>query len=196
MFETRAYDDEQAGPVVVLVVTGAHDVSRLANLLAGSCPLIEHLQLSRQVLRQVRRRDGGRSAMELLAKHGGPDLLLRVGGAQVAREVGAGRLRELLGYLESAAAPVELPLGLLEWISEVIRTLDPDGPADPGPADTPGGFAQRVTSARALRTLAEGLRPGGVSTMPALAARLDEIAAELDPERLGDPHQDVAEVTP
>lgn len=72
-YETRAYDNEHGNPVVVLVVTGTHDVSRLVNLLnRGNC---EQVDLSNEVLRQVRRHNGGRAALRLLAAHGGPDLL-------------------------------------------------------------------------------------------------------------------------
>lgn len=75
-YETRAYDDEHGDPVVVLVATGTHDVSRLVNLLnSGNC---EQVSLARQVLEQVRRHDGGRAALQLLAAHGGPDLLFEV----------------------------------------------------------------------------------------------------------------------
>ncbi|MEU4399740.1 hypothetical protein [Micromonospora orduensis] len=72
-YETRAYDNEHGDPVVVVVVTGTHDVSRLVNLLnRGNC---EQVDLSNKVLRQVRRHNGGRAALQLLAAHGGPDLL-------------------------------------------------------------------------------------------------------------------------
>jgi len=73
-YETRAYDNEHGDPVVVLVATGTHDVSRLVNLLAGSrMALCEHMGLSEQILRQVKRHNGGRAALKLLAAHGGPD---------------------------------------------------------------------------------------------------------------------------
>lgn len=72
-YETRAYDNEHSDPVVVLVATGTHDVSRLVQLLnSGNC---EQVDLADQVLRQVRRHNGGRAALQLLAAHGGPDLL-------------------------------------------------------------------------------------------------------------------------
>lgn len=78
MYESRAYDKPNTDgfppdPVVVLVVTGTHDVSRLIGLLAGGSPLIEHIDLGRQVLAQVRRHNAGREALRLLADHGGPD---------------------------------------------------------------------------------------------------------------------------
>lgn len=72
MYESRTYD-HHGDPVVVLVTTGTHDVSRLVHLLARG--LVEHVSLSKFVLRQVRRHNGGRAALQLLAAHGGPDLL-------------------------------------------------------------------------------------------------------------------------
>lgn len=77
-YESRAYDkvnDDGFGPdpVVVLVVTGTHDVSRLVGLLASGQPLVEQIALGRKVREQVRRHSGGRAALELLRLHGGPD---------------------------------------------------------------------------------------------------------------------------
>lgn len=72
-YETRAYDNDHGDPVVVLVAEGTHDVSRLVNLLnSGNC---EQVSLGHAVLRQVRRHNGGRAALQLLAAHGGPDFL-------------------------------------------------------------------------------------------------------------------------
>lgn len=72
-FESRAYDNAHGDPVVVLVVEGTHDVSRLVNLLkSGNC---EQVSLGHKVLTQVRRHNGGRAALQLLAAHGGPDFL-------------------------------------------------------------------------------------------------------------------------
>lgn len=81
MYESRAYDKPGTDgfgpdPVVVLVVTGTHDVSRLVNLLAGASPVIEQLQLGARIRRQVRRHNGGRAALHLLRQHGGPDFAL------------------------------------------------------------------------------------------------------------------------
>jgi len=72
-YETRAYDNKHGDPVVVLVATGTHDVSRLVNLLAGASPTCEQISLGRTVLRQVRRHNAGRAALRLLRDHGGPD---------------------------------------------------------------------------------------------------------------------------
>ena len=72
-FESRAYDDETGRPVVVLVATGSHSVSRLvAALRTGST---EQMMLAGRLLDQVKRHNGGREALRLLAAHGGPDLL-------------------------------------------------------------------------------------------------------------------------
>ena len=77
MYESRAYDKPGDAfgpePVVVLVVTGNHDVSRLVNLFAGGQPVIEQLEVGEQIRRQVKRHNGGRAALELLRAHGGPD---------------------------------------------------------------------------------------------------------------------------
>lgn len=79
-YETRAYDNEHGDPVVVLVADGTHDVGRLAGLLAtGNC---EQSELGRTVLRQIRQHDGGRAALQMLAAHGGPDLLFGLAPAE------------------------------------------------------------------------------------------------------------------
>ena len=75
-FESRAYDDGTGAPVVVLVVTGTHDVGRLVALLNGGPLLVEQMLAGDRIKRQVRRRAGGRAALELLRAHGGPDLRL------------------------------------------------------------------------------------------------------------------------
>lgn len=73
--EHRAYDNEHGDPVVVIVATGTHDVSRLVNLLDGASPNCEQRRLYGQIVAAVRRHNGGRAALKLLAAHGGPDLL-------------------------------------------------------------------------------------------------------------------------
>lgn len=75
-YETRAYDKPAADgwpadPVVVLVVTGTHDVSRLVHLLSRG--LVEQNEVGQTVQRQLRRHNGGTAALRLLAQHGGPD---------------------------------------------------------------------------------------------------------------------------
>lgn len=70
-YESRAYDNAHGDPVVVLVVTGTHDVSRIVQCLnRGNC---EQLDVGQQIIRQVRRRNAGRAALALLRAHGGPD---------------------------------------------------------------------------------------------------------------------------
>jgi DNA-binding NarL/FixJ family response regulator len=75
-YESRAYDEPARDgfgpdPVVVLVVKGTHDVSRLVNLFAHGT--IEQIEVGKRINAQVRRDAGGRAALELLAAHGGPD---------------------------------------------------------------------------------------------------------------------------
>ena len=70
--EVRCYDNEHGDPVVVLVTTGTFDVSRLVSLFAsGRC---EDHHTAQRMTQGVRRHNGGRAALKLLAAHGGPDL--------------------------------------------------------------------------------------------------------------------------
>jgi len=80
-YQTRAYDYDNGDgfgpdPVVVMVVKGAHDVSRLIHLFKRG--LIEQGMVADQLVNQVNRHNGGRAALKLLAAHGGPDLLEKV----------------------------------------------------------------------------------------------------------------------
>lgn len=74
-YESRAYDKPGDAfgpePVVVLVVTGTHDVSRLINALAHGT--VEQIEVAQRIVRQTKRHNGGRAALELLRAHGGPD---------------------------------------------------------------------------------------------------------------------------
>jgi hypothetical protein len=72
-YETRTYDNEHGDPVVVLVTTGTHDVSRLVQLFSGHLALCEQLGVAERILRQVKRHNGGRAALALLKAHGGAD---------------------------------------------------------------------------------------------------------------------------
>jgi hypothetical protein len=72
-YETRAYDHQHGDPVVVIVITGTHDVSRIVHLLSRG--LCEQVSLSQKLLRQIRRHNGGRAALTLLHRHGGPNFL-------------------------------------------------------------------------------------------------------------------------
>jgi hypothetical protein len=80
-YEHRAYDDRHPDgsntPVVVLVVKGTHDVSRLVALFAGGPALIEQLNVGKRIRTQLKSHNFGRAALELLAAHGGPDFTLR-----------------------------------------------------------------------------------------------------------------------
>jgi hypothetical protein len=74
-YEVRAYDNDHGDPVVVVVATGTHDVSRLVNLFHTGHPTCEQVEVGDDILAGVRRNGGGRAALQLLAAHGGPDLL-------------------------------------------------------------------------------------------------------------------------
>jgi hypothetical protein len=75
-YESRTYDNPQGDPVIVLVVTGTHDVSRFVSLLADARrPNCEQLDLGHRLARQVRRHSRGRAALKLLRDHGGADFL-------------------------------------------------------------------------------------------------------------------------
>jgi hypothetical protein len=72
--EVRVYDMEDGHPCVVMVTSGTHDVSRLANLLhSGRC---EDQATATYIRRTLSRHRGGRAALALLKEHGGPDLLV------------------------------------------------------------------------------------------------------------------------
>jgi hypothetical protein len=72
-YEMRSYDNAHGDPVVVLVTTGTHDVSRLVNLFVGASPNVEQMELGNLIRKRVRRHNGGKAAIALLAAHGGPD---------------------------------------------------------------------------------------------------------------------------
>ena len=80
MIQSGAYDDDHGDPHLVLVFSGTHDVSRAINLLSGGSPVIEQIGVGAKVRDQVKRHNGGRAAMRLLAQHGGQDFLAEVGG--------------------------------------------------------------------------------------------------------------------
>jgi hypothetical protein len=112
MYESRAYDNEHGDPVVVLVTTGTHDVSRLVNLLAGSrMALCEHMGVSELIVRQVKRHNGGRAALKLLAAHGGHDFTDPADETVAAENE---RLRTELARAVDALSDVETALALTE----------------------------------------------------------------------------------
>lgn len=91
-YESRAYDRPNddgfpPDPVVVLVVTGTHDVSRLVWLLNGGVPVMEQYELGKRINRQLSAHAGGSAALKLLAEHGGPDFTVEPDLWDTAREV-------------------------------------------------------------------------------------------------------------
>jgi hypothetical protein len=105
MYESRAYDNEHGDPVVVLVVTGTHDVSRLVHVMAGGPAVVEQLVASEMIQRQVRRHNGGRSALKLLRDHGGADFT-----AKPAAEAEIRQLREVIDQAADRLALAEATL--------------------------------------------------------------------------------------
>lgn len=71
--DTTGLGIEWADPTVVLVVQGTHDVSRIVQALAHGN--VEQADLARRISASLKRRPSGRSALELLRRHGGPDML-------------------------------------------------------------------------------------------------------------------------
>ncbi len=72
-YTTKDTETEHDGAVPTLTITveGTHDISRMVNLLAsGNC---EQGDLQRRIVRSLRRLEGGRAALDLLKRHGGPD---------------------------------------------------------------------------------------------------------------------------
>lgn len=70
-YEARTYDDEHGDPVVVLVVKGVHDVSRIVQALThGNC---EQAGVGFRLVRMLKRHNRGRMALALLKAHGGAD---------------------------------------------------------------------------------------------------------------------------
>jgi len=141
-YESRAYDNQHGEPVVVLVTTGRHDVSRLLNLLAGSVNTIEQMKAGVQIRSQVKRHSGGRAALALLKAHGGPDFTTdreqppaphTVTVTQLALGFDPDDVREHEYLLYSGPlAPVshlvahppacdELPYGRLCWFDEMFQ---------------------------------------------------------------------------
>jgi len=99
-YETRAYDDEHGIPVAVIVVAGTHDVSRLINLFGGATANVEQLQTGRKLLAQIRNHNGGRAALQLLARHGGPDFTPENTTVAIARDKLLARIAELEAELD------------------------------------------------------------------------------------------------
>lgn len=70
-YEFRTYDADNGDPVVVLVATGPHDVSRVVQALThGNC---EQMSIGMKIVRSLKRHNKGRFALALLKAHGGTD---------------------------------------------------------------------------------------------------------------------------
>lgn len=121
-YQTRAYDDDHGQPVAVLVVTGTHDVSRLINTLAGSPAVIEQLQTGQKLLKQVRRHNGGRAALELLAAHGGPDFTPDNTTIKISSEAELQQLRTEREQIRQALQPLVTSAGGI--LQQAIAHLD------------------------------------------------------------------------
>lgn len=67
----RSYDTPEGDPVVVMVVKGAHDVSRIVQALThGNC---EQAKEGFRLVARLKRHNKGRMALALLKAHGGED---------------------------------------------------------------------------------------------------------------------------
>lgn len=70
-YAIRTYDTEQGDPVVVMVVKGTHDVSRIVQALThGNC---EQAEQGFRLVARLKRHNKGRAALALLKAHGGAD---------------------------------------------------------------------------------------------------------------------------
>lgn len=70
-YDIRTYDTEHGDPVVVLVVKGVHDVSRIVQALtSGNC---EQAKEGVRLIARLKRHNKGRMALALLKAHGGDD---------------------------------------------------------------------------------------------------------------------------
>lgn|GEM_PF-4672762 len=141
MYESRAYDNHHGDPVVVLVVTGTHDVSRLVGLLQRGTPVVEQLALAERITRQVRRHTGGHAALKLLADHGGPNLLALTDDDtdRLTRERDTAMARADHAEARISEARALLRAGVAERAA-ILRALDTDSQAagtDPTPEVAP-----------------------------------------------------------
>lgn len=105
-FESRTYDNQHGDPIVVMVVTGTHDVSRVTNLFNGASPLTEHLIWGQALRRQLNRHNAGRAALSLLKKHGGPDFTVDPAEDEAVRTAERRAVADL-DYLRRAAEKVQ-----------------------------------------------------------------------------------------
>jgi hypothetical protein len=70
-YEIRTYDTESGDPVVVLVVKGTHDVSRIVQALTHGNS--EQADIGFRLVARLKRHAKGRMALALLKAHGGAD---------------------------------------------------------------------------------------------------------------------------
>lgn len=151
MYETRTFDNEHGDPVVVLVATGTHDVSRLTYTLSRGT--VEQIGLADRITRSLRRHNAGRMALKLLRDHGGPDFteeppvwppLMRAGDVnQLYQDRGIGAVRvgltkhgdlDWLMLNEGRTSRQDAPF-LLEW-PNLLVVAHPCG-VGPKPPDPP-----------------------------------------------------------
>lgn len=70
-YDIRTYDTPEGDPVVVMVVKGTHDVSRIVQALThGNC---EQATEGFRLIARLKRHNRGRMALALLKAHGGDD---------------------------------------------------------------------------------------------------------------------------
>lgn len=89
MITTRVSERaDDLGPDVKMTITvqGTHDVGRITHLLANG--LTEHIVVAAEAVRKLRKLPGGVAALELLAKHGGPDYTTEYPGGHDPDEAG------------------------------------------------------------------------------------------------------------
>lgn len=147
-YTTAAYDKQvEVGfgpdPVAIVVAEGTHDVSRLVHLLHRGN--VEQLGVATSLTRQLRRHSGGRSALNVLFSHGGPDLLIPPQPAEVLLE----EYRKALEKAEQAAATIaEATIALYREYIDVHGWDDHEAAARQATLDVAEGQA-------ALRELAE-----------------------------------------
>lgn len=70
-YDVRTYDTPEGDPVVVMVVKGVHDVSRIVQAMThGNC---EQADVGFRLIARLKRHNKGRMALALLKAHGGQD---------------------------------------------------------------------------------------------------------------------------
>ncbi|MFI9845131.1 hypothetical protein ACIHFD_49490 [Nonomuraea sp. NPDC051941] len=172
MLKTRVYDTETGEPVVVLVAEGTHDVSCLVGLLNGGCSTSEHRDLAGHVNRQIRRNNGGRDALRLLAAHGGPDLLTPADETPPMFDVRA-RVPELDASEKVAALQMAkaYAASALRAYAQLSKTFPPNG----APRASYHRWNTQISAASGMYSIAHLLR----ALHQRLPDQADAIANEL-----------------